>query len=96
MELKTILFYSIVVVFVTLAGTTIRKITRRETVQKEKELTHTVLLSFFASTMLFFIASKYFKQDTTYFLHFILAIVMLIILPATLYSAGVAAIAMSN
>jgi hypothetical protein len=96
MDLKTILFYSIVIVFITLAGTTIGKITRRETVQKEKELTQTVLLSFFASAMLFFIASKYFKQDPTYFPYFILALVMLIILPATLYSLGVATIAMSN
>jgi hypothetical protein len=69
---------------------------RKDTLANEKRFRTITLFVFIASAMAYLLAMYYFRADATYELYFLMAVVCLIILPATLVSVSVATIVGGN
>jgi hypothetical protein len=83
-----VLFTVVVATFATLAP--------KDSSQNTKLLTIVGAFSFASSFVAYALALYHFSHNPTYMIQFILAIVMLVILPACLMSAGVSTITISN
>ena len=84
---------------VLLAGVTIgtfAKLLPKDSAQNTKLLTVVSVFSFVTSITAYFLAVYYFSTNPNYMIQFILAIVMLFILPGMLISTSVSTITISN
>lgn len=68
----------------------------KDSAQNTKLLTVVSVFSFVTSITAYFLAVYYFSSNPNYLIQFVLAIVMLVILPGTLISTSVSTITISN
>lgn len=68
----------------------------KDSAQNTKLLTVVSVFSFVTSITAYFLAVYYFSSNPNYLIQFVLAVVMLVILPGTLISASVSTITISN
>ena len=96
LDISAFAFILTAIVMITLAITYTSTMIELDTRGNMKILKTILPVSFILGIMMFILSVFYFQVDHTYQYHFITAITMLIILPATLISAGVATITASN
>jgi hypothetical protein len=68
----------------------------KDSAQNTKLLTVVSVFSFVTSITAYFLAQYYFSSNPNHLIQFILAIVMLVVLPGTLISSGISTITISN
>jgi hypothetical protein len=68
----------------------------KDSAQNTKLLTVISVFSFVTSITAYFLAVYYFSSNASHLIQFILAVVMLVILPGTLISASVSTVTISN
>jgi hypothetical protein len=68
----------------------------KDSAQNTKLLTVVSVFSFVTSITAYFLAVYYFSTNPNYLIQFVLAVVMLVILPGTLISASISTITISN
>ena len=68
----------------------------KDNAQNTKLLTIISVFSFVASFVAYGLALYHFSYNPTYMIQFILAMVMLVLLPASLISAGISTVTISN
>ena len=83
-----VLFTVVIATFVSLSG--------KDTANNSKLLTIIIAFSAVSSLFAYGLALFYFSRNPTYLIHFVLAVVMLVMLPGTLISTSVAAVTISN
>jgi hypothetical protein len=92
-------YYIALAVCVVLASTTIATyatLLPKDSAQNTKLLTVVSVFSFITSITAYFLAVYYFSTNPNYLIQFVLAVVMLVILPGMLISASVSTITISN
>jgi len=87
---------SISVVLFTVVVATFASLVPKDSAQNSKLLGIICSFSFIASIFAYGAALYHFSHNPQYLIHFILAIVLLVILPAALISTSVSAITISN
>jgi hypothetical protein len=98
MEKKVLLFaVGYLVLALMLSGVHVSYITRRDTYAVEKYTSSLVPVIYITGFVLFLLANYYVQAvDRTYFTHLVYGFVMLVCLPAVLFSVGVATIIGGN
>jgi hypothetical protein len=92
-------FYVGMAICLILATTTIVTYTTllpKDSAQNSKLLTVVTVFSFVTSITAYFLALYFFSTNPNYLIQFLLAAVMLVILPGTLISASISTITISN
>jgi len=75
---------------------TFSSLSHKDTANNSKLLTIIIAFSIVCSLFAYGLSLFYFSRNPDYLIHFILAVVMLVMLPGTLISTSVAAVTISN
>jgi hypothetical protein len=86
----------ICLILATTTITTYAALLPKDSAQNTKLLTVVTVFSFVTSITAYFLAVYYFSSNPGHLIQFVLAVVMLIILPGTLISSSISTITISN
>ena len=96
MDALYIIGICICVVLFTVIVATFSSLSQKDTANNSKLLSIIIAFSVTASMFAYGLALYYFSKNPDYLIHFLLATVMLVLLPGTLIGASVAAVTVSN
>lgn len=96
MSRETILFYSVLTLILTLMGVTYSKVIEMDHVRNTKLIRLIIVGAFITAFIAWRLAISHFTQNSTYLTHFLMAILLLFVLPAALFSLSVTTITSSN
>ena len=92
----TLLFYSVLILLLTVFALTYSKVVEMDHIRNSKQHEVTIVTAFLGGFIAWRLASHYFTQNPQYLMQFVLAALLLFVLPVTLFSVSVATITSSN
>ena len=96
MSYETILFYSVLTLILTFMSITYSKVIEMDHVRNTKLFRVLIVGAILTAFIAWRLAISHFTQDSTYLIHFLMAVLLLFVFPATLFSISVATITSSN